>query len=589
MPILPSQELVSPSQWSVSASVDLHGRVEETDSARGARQLRTLERVIQLARALLLSGKDAVRCIWVAEDSTWQAVKIERCDAYTTVPTAEVSLQKLEPTAGISLRELDVLTLLAAGLSNEVVAQRLGRSPRTVAKHVEHLFEKLQVWTRAGLASFAVDQGLLRFPTPGGCQGLALGSAVLEGLIDELDSQKVIPPVRLQRRPLYIGIPYSAEGRGSADSQEMLNGAQLAIEEINSRGGVLGRELALVTSSCDPSDTRSMSQALEQLVNCEVDGITSAYTHPQALLSDLLSDYGATLLHSLTMECAVEPVRQEPLRLGNLFQVNASDITYGVGLARFLKQIIAEKLWAPSNRKIVIVQPFWPGLNLGLSALESRLGEQGWDVEVMSDLAAHPVNWDLVVTQLHVRQPSVVVLASYFIEDGISFQRAFSQSPLRALVYMLYSPSVPAYGIELGALGNDVVWATSAGVYPDQMGVRFRQKYFERFNQASGLSQAGLGYDRVQMLANSWARVGNARRFSQVRDDLRHRVHRGVTGACYLDNPGQVGLSFPDDTLDLSMSHAHLIYQVQNGQQNILAPSPYAVAHFRTPWWFDRC
>jgi branched-chain amino acid transport system substrate-binding protein len=358
MPILPSQELVSPSQWSVSASVDLHGRVEETDSARGARQLRTLERVIQLARALLLSGKDAVRCIWVAEDSTWQAVKIERCDAYTTVPTAEVSLQKLEPTAGISLRELDVLTLLAAGLSNEVVAQRLGRSPRTVAKHVEHLFEKLQVWTRAGLASFAVDQGLLRFPTPGGCQGLALGSAVLEGLIDELDSQKVIPPVRLQRRPLYIGIPYSAEGRGSADSQEMLNGAQLAIEEINSRGGVLGRELALVTSSCDPSDTRSMSQALEQLVNCEVDGITSAYTHPQALLSDLLSDYGAPLLHSLTMECAVEPVRQEPLRLGNLFQVNASDITYGVGLARFLKQIIAEKLWAPSNRKIVIVQPF---------------------------------------------------------------------------------------------------------------------------------------------------------------------------------------------------------------------------------------
>ncbi|MDF3174610.1 SDR family NAD(P)-dependent oxidoreductase [Pseudomonas sp. ER28] len=71
MPILPSQELVSSSQWPVSASVDIHGRVEETDSARGARQLRKLERVIHLARALLLSGKNAVRCIWAAEGSTF--------------------------------------------------------------------------------------------------------------------------------------------------------------------------------------------------------------------------------------------------------------------------------------------------------------------------------------------------------------------------------------------------------------------------------------------------------------------------------------------------------------------------------------
>lgn len=575
--------------WPLYASVDSQGRVEEIDSVQGAQALRQAPALVQLAQALLCSDKDAVSCIWIAPDGAWHAVSIGRRDALARLPIAEVSVCPLAAPAGISLRELDVLTLLAAGLGNDAIAERLTRSPRTIAKHVEHLFEKLQVWTRAGLASLAVEQGWQRFPTPGGPQGLPLRTAVLEGLIGNPAQHCAKPARKLQRRPLYIGIPYSAEGRGSADSREMLNGARLAVEQINARGGVLGRELALVTAACDPSDTASMSQALEHLVGCEVDGFTSAYAQPAALLCNLLSEYGAPLLHSLTLNCAVEPVRQEPRRLGNLFQVNASDITYGVGLARFLQHIVAERLWRPANRRVVVVQPFWPGLDLGLSALEGRPGEQGWEVQVMADLPAVNVDWSQVLMRLHSQQPSVVVLASYFIEDGIAFQQAFARAPLPALVYMLYSPSVPDYGHELGALGDDVVWATSAGVYPDQMGESFRQRYRERFNQAPGLSQAGLGYDRVQMLANSWARVGNARRFSQVSEDLRQSVHRGVTGACYLGSPGQVGLSFPDDTLDLSMSHAHLVYQVQDGQQRILSPAPYALGRFRTPWWFDHC
>lgn len=577
---------ISTTDWPLCASVNAHGIIEEIDSAQGARAIRQMADVIKLAQALLSADRDAIRFVWLADDDQWRAVVIERNIAFEVIPTAKVTVRKFQPPFGVSVRELDVLTLIAAGLSNDALAGRLQRSSRTIAKHVENLFEKLGVYTRAGLASLAIEQGLLRFPTPGGSAGLSLGTAALEALIPIHPTPHSEFQVKRRLRPVYIGIPFTVEGRGAADSREMLNGAQLAMEEINARGGVLGREIELVTSSCDPSDTTSMVHALEYLVSQEVDGITSAYGPPAALLNNLLSDYGAPLLHSLTMDCVVEPVRQEPQRLGNLFQFNASDITYGVGLARFLKQIVAERLWYPSNRKVVVVQPFWPGLDLGMSALDSRLNEPGWDVEILSDLPRNNVDWGEVVKQLHSRQPSVIMLASFFLEDGIAFQRAFAQSPLPALVYMLYSPSVPDYAGKLGELGNDVVWATSAGIYPDQFGARFRQTYFNRFKQAAGLSQAGLGYDRVQMLVNSWARVGTSRRFSHVTEDLRRIVHRGVTGACYLGSPGQAGLSFPADTLDLSMSQAHLVYQVQNGQHTILSPAPFAVERFKTPWWF---
>ena len=55
----------------------------------------------------------------------------------------------------LSNREAEVMTLVAAGLSNSNVARRLGTSPRTVSKHLENIFRKLGVSSRtAAVARF---------------------------------------------------------------------------------------------------------------------------------------------------------------------------------------------------------------------------------------------------------------------------------------------------------------------------------------------------------------------------------------------------------------------------------------------------
>jgi DNA-binding CsgD family transcriptional regulator len=51
-------------------------------------------------------------------------------------------------TLGISERECDVLTLIAAGDSNKLIARKLGISPNTVKTHLGHLFEKLEAANR---------------------------------------------------------------------------------------------------------------------------------------------------------------------------------------------------------------------------------------------------------------------------------------------------------------------------------------------------------------------------------------------------------------------------------------------------------
>jgi DNA-binding CsgD family transcriptional regulator len=58
-------------------------------------------------------------------------------------------------SAALTPRETEVLSWIAKGKTNRDVADILGMSPRTVNKHLEHVFEKLGVETRAAAAALA--------------------------------------------------------------------------------------------------------------------------------------------------------------------------------------------------------------------------------------------------------------------------------------------------------------------------------------------------------------------------------------------------------------------------------------------------
>ena len=61
--------------------------------------------------------------------------------------------------ASLSTREREVLTLIAEGLGNAQIAERLSISEKTVRNHVSNLFDKLGVWTRAQAIVFAHNRG----------------------------------------------------------------------------------------------------------------------------------------------------------------------------------------------------------------------------------------------------------------------------------------------------------------------------------------------------------------------------------------------------------------------------------------------
>jgi DNA-binding NarL/FixJ family response regulator len=67
-----------------------------------------------------------------------------------------------ELPGGLTGREAEVLVLLARGLTNKQIAARLVIAPKTVGRHVEHVYSKAGVSSRAAAALFAMEHGLLQ-------------------------------------------------------------------------------------------------------------------------------------------------------------------------------------------------------------------------------------------------------------------------------------------------------------------------------------------------------------------------------------------------------------------------------------------
>ena len=69
--------------------------------------------------------------------------------------------RRIEGPAGLTRREIEVLRLIARGASKKDVAARLVISAKTAGTHIEHIYAKLDVSSRAEAGLFAVQEGLL--------------------------------------------------------------------------------------------------------------------------------------------------------------------------------------------------------------------------------------------------------------------------------------------------------------------------------------------------------------------------------------------------------------------------------------------
>ncbi|WP_230486783.1 response regulator [Nocardioides anomalus] len=108
---------------------------------------------------------DAVRVVADGQALLAPAVTRRLIEAYVATEPAPVPAVAADPAAderlaGLTPRELEILALVARGLSNREIAEQLVLSPLTAKTHVSRLFTKLGARDRAQLVVLAYETGL---------------------------------------------------------------------------------------------------------------------------------------------------------------------------------------------------------------------------------------------------------------------------------------------------------------------------------------------------------------------------------------------------------------------------------------------
>ena len=87
----------------------------------------------------------------------------EKLGALTDLDLLRIGTGRRDPAPDNPLteRELEVLKLVAAGMTNRSIAGKLSISEKTVARHISNIFTKLDLSSRAAATAYAYQRGLV--------------------------------------------------------------------------------------------------------------------------------------------------------------------------------------------------------------------------------------------------------------------------------------------------------------------------------------------------------------------------------------------------------------------------------------------
>jgi DNA-binding CsgD family transcriptional regulator len=113
------------------------------------------QRAVEEVRARL--GQHALALAW----DYYRAATPQEILAALTSPAPAASERVVSSPYELTEREVEVLRLLAQGLTNSMIAERLVISLHTVSNHVRSILSKLDVHSRSAATRFAVEHQML--------------------------------------------------------------------------------------------------------------------------------------------------------------------------------------------------------------------------------------------------------------------------------------------------------------------------------------------------------------------------------------------------------------------------------------------
>lgn len=319
--------------------------------------------------------------------------------------------------------------------------------------------------------------------------------------------------------PVYIGVagPWKEE-YGRMNKQ----GIDLAMSEINARGGVRGRPLRIVERDDEGTGTKAAAIAAEFVANRDVVGVVGHVTSGAMMAAARVYEQGLAAIATTASSPDLSGIS------GWAFRVISSDSANGIDMARFATSHGFKRaaiLYENNSYGRGLADAFGRAYN-GLIVANDPIPSDG------------RANFEPYVSFLRAREPDLVFVAGTDASGRKFLQEARRQS-LRS-AYMGGDGWTPL-SLDTAIAEGAYVGAPFSAEDPRGEAQRFVRAYRERYNEDPD-GNAALAYDATMLLASAIERVGPSR--TAIRDWLANlqntEPHAGVTGPIAFRGSGDV-------------------------------------------------
>ncbi len=395
--------------------------------------------------------------------------------------------------------------------------------------------------------------------------------------------------------PIPIGGGVPLTGWAAADGIEFKRAMEMAVDEINALGGILGRPLEPVFEDTKEQGADNIIPAMQRLIDRHgVHAIINGYnTGAVTAEYDAIADAGIIYIHHNTDIVHHTTVGDDPDRYFGIFMGDPAEYWYGEGLLSFLNGLGSAGKWERPNNKIAVVTGSQNYSVVIADAIRDKAKDYGWEISLYETVVVPISEWGPTLAKIRNDPPAVVAVTHWVPQDLAQFMLQFVPNPTPSLVYMQYGPSLAAFR-EIGKEATDgVLYSTVIASLRDEIGENFNTRYKERFGPSSSPLVAAQVYDSVQYYALAAAIAGGTggpgefETNMKVSERLRRMIYRGVMGTTHFFLPEQAAIPYPDATDDPSLGMPHQYLQIQDftKEPELIAPPPYETAEFKMPPW----
>ena len=316
---------------------------------------------------------------------------------------------------------------------------------------------------------------------------------------------------------ILVGFYGSLTGDGASFGKSSREGAQMAVDELNAAGGILGgRKLRLLVED-DQSKPDEASNAVQKLITQDkvVAVIGEVASRRTLAAAPIAQKYQIPMISPASTNEKVTAVGDY------IFRVCFIDPFQGEVLAKFAYNDL-------KARKVAILKDIQQDYSVGLTdSVSQHFAKLGGTVLPPVSYSSGDSDFKAALTKIRSEKPDVVFATGYYSEAAIIARQA---RELGMKMPLLGGDGWVGDALQNGreALNNTFISNHYSGDNPDPIVQNFVNAYRERFGREPD-AIAALGYDSIKVLADALTRAGTTEG-PKLRDALAATDVPGVTG-----------------------------------------------------------